>query len=206
MRDRLDGWRGAWAAALEGSGHEGTGRASFGHRGFGRHDSEDGGLRHGGRGRPGGRRRMFDSGELRLVLLHLMEAQSRHGYDLIREIETLTGGAYAPSPGIVYPTLTMLEELGQIEAVTSEGAKRAFTLTADGRAHLAEHRAAADSAVKRLEALRPEIGRSEATPVLRAMANLRTVIEQRLSGGPEKETLFAVADLLDEAARKIERL
>ncbi len=135
-----------------------------------------------------------------------MEAQPRHGYDLIREIETLTGGAYAPSPGIVYPTLTMLEELGQIEAVTSEGAKRAFTLTADGRAHLAEHRAAADLAVKRLEALRPDIGRLEATPVLRAMANLRTVLEQRLSGGPEKETLFAVADLLDEAARKIERL
>ncbi len=74
----------------------------------------------GGRGR-GGRRRMFDAGELRLVLLKLIADQPRHGYDLIRAIEELTHGAYAPSPGVVYPTLTMLQDMGLIEEAKGEG-------------------------------------------------------------------------------------
>ena len=81
----------------------GEGRRGFHGRGFGR-----GGEGH-EEGR--GRRRMFEGGQLRLVMLLLMEAEPRHGYDIIREIETRTGGAYAPSPGIVYPTLTLLEDL-----------------------------------------------------------------------------------------------
>src|SRR5919204_3293828 len=70
----------------------------------------DAGEAHGGR-----RRRIFDSGELRLVLLKLIADQPRHGYELIRAIEELTAGSYVPSPGVVYPTLTMLHEMGQIE-------------------------------------------------------------------------------------------
>jgi DNA-binding PadR family transcriptional regulator len=162
-----------------------------------------------GRGRDGhggGRRRMFDGGELRLVLLHLMESQQRHGYDLIREIESRTGGAYAPSPGIIYPTLTMLEDLDYIEAAVTDGARRAFVLTAVGKAFLAEHRAEAEIALKRLDGLRAESGLTEAGPIFRAMRNLKAVLEQRLSGALDRETLFAAADLIDEAARKIERL
>jgi DNA-binding PadR family transcriptional regulator len=181
MRDEQDGWRGR-----RGGGHGGLGRA--------------------GGGRGSGRRRMFDAGELRLVLLHLMEAQPRHGYDLIREIETRTGGVYTPSPGIVYPTLTMLEELEQIQATASEGSKRAFSLTALGAAHLAEHRGEAEAALARLDALRAEGRPIESGPVWRAMQNLKAVLEQRLTGTPDKQTLFDAADLIDEAARKIERL
>lgn len=149
---------------------------------------------------------MFDAGELRLVLLHLMEAQPRHGYDLIREIETRTGAAYAPSPGIVYPTLTLLEDLGQIEATASEGAKRLFALTDAGRAHLDGHRAETAVALARLDALRTEGGRIEAGPVWRAMQNLKAVLEQRLDGPRDRQAAFEVADLIDDAARKIERL
>jgi DNA-binding PadR family transcriptional regulator len=152
------------------------------------------------------RRRMFDGGELRLVLLLLMEAQARHGYDLIREVETRTGGAYVPSPGIVYPTLTLLDEQGFIQAAVSEGAKRAFTLTAEGRAFLEQNRDEADACLKRLEALGSESSRTEAGPVWRAMQNLKAALAQRLSGAPDKELLFKVADALDEAARTIERL
>ena len=83
---------------------------------------------------------MFEAGELRLVMLLLMESEPRHGYDIIRELETRTGGAYAPSPGIVYPTLTMLEELGQVEARATQGAKKLYAITAAGSAHLAENR------------------------------------------------------------------
>jgi len=149
---------------------------------------------------------MFESGELALVLLHLMEAQPRHGYDLIREIETRTGGRYAPSPGIVYPTLTMLEELGQIEANPSDEAKRLFVLTVSGKARIDANRAEIDAALARLDALRNEGERLDAGPVRRAMQNLKLVLEQRLNRSEDKQVLFDIVDLIDEAARKIERL
>ena len=190
----------------EGHDHEGP-RAMRGHgEGFGR-----GGF--GGRfgdaersGRGGGRRRMFEGGELRLVILLLIESEPRHGYDIIREIETRTGGAYAPSPGIVYPTLTLLEELGQIEARAAEGAKKLYAITATGVAHLTENRKDAETALARLEALRQKSEVMDAGPVFRAMSNLKAVLYQRLSARPEKALLFSVADVIDEAARKIERL
>ena len=72
-----------------------------------------------------GRRRMFESGELRLVLLKLIADEPRHGYDLIRAIEELTGGEYAPSPGVIYPTLTLLQDMGLIEEAEGEGPAQA---------------------------------------------------------------------------------
>src|SRR5271154_3207307 len=125
------------------SGHHGRGshghhagpRSGWSGRGEGSRDwSEDGP----GFGRGGGRRRMFDGGELRLVLLKLIADKPRHGYDLIRAIEELTGGAYAPSPGIVYPTLTMLNEMGLIEEPLADGARKQFAITPEGTAHLTE--------------------------------------------------------------------
>jgi DNA-binding PadR family transcriptional regulator len=157
-------------------------------------------------GRGGGRRRMFEGGELRLVILLLIESEPRHGYDIIREIETRTGGAYAPSPGIVYPTLTLLEELGYIEARATEGAKKLYAITQTGAAHLTENRKDAETALARLEALRQKSEVMDAGPVFRAMSNLKAVLYQRLSAKPEKALLFSVADAIDEAARKIERL
>ena len=177
------------------------GGEGFGYRGYG---GRFGGGERAGRG--GGRRRMFEGGELRLVILLLLESEPRHGYDVIREIETRTGGAYAPSPGIVYPTLTLLEELGQIEARAAEGAKKLFAITATGAAHLAANRNDAEVALARLDELRQKSEVVDAGPVFRAMSNLKAVLQQRLSGQPEKELLFSVADLIDEAARKIERL
>ena len=94
-------------------------------RGHGRHGFGRGFMSE-GFGEGGGRRRVFDSGELRLVLLKLISDQPRHGYDLIRAIEELTGGAYAPSPGVVYPTLTLLQDMGHIDEQKSEGARKAF--------------------------------------------------------------------------------
>jgi len=149
---------------------------------------------------------MFEGGELRLVMLLLMESEPRHGYDIIREIETRTGGAYAPSPGVVYPTLTLLEELGQVEARATEGAKKLYAITEAGSTHLAENRSDAEAALARLDELRRKSEVVDAGPVFRAMSNLKAVLHQRLTGKPDKELLFSVADLIDEAARKIERL
>src|SRR5689334_24509070 len=90
-------------------------------------------------GRRGRRtRRMFESGELRLVLLKLIADEPRHGYDLIRAIEELTHGAYAPSPGVVYPTLTLLEDMGHIAETQSGGSRKAYAATPEGKIHLEE--------------------------------------------------------------------
>lgn len=173
----------------------------------GRHGHGPGPGRGGRGGRDGGGRRALDSGDLRLVLLQLLEGESRHGYDLIREIEARTGGAYAPSPGVVYPTLTLLDELGHIAEARTEGTRRSFSLTDDGRAHLDAHRAEAEAALARLDALGRDRDRLDTGPVSRAMANLHTVLRDRLAGeSVERETLLAVAAVLDEAAQRIERL
>src|SRR3954470_23899883 len=109
--------------------------------GFGRHRGgwgEDGGGFDPRMGR-GGRRRMFDGSELRLVLLKLIADKPRHGYDLIRAVEERTNGAYAPSPGIVYPTLTLLAEMGLTGEQSADSARKVFEITPEGAAHLAEH-------------------------------------------------------------------
>ncbi len=196
-------WRGWGVRHSDALMHGGEGRRGFGHRGFGRHGF---GRRGEDDGEARGRRRMFDGGEFRLVLLLLMEAEPRHGYDLIREIESRTGGAYAPSPGVVYPTLTLLEELGQVEARASEGAKKLYAVTPEGLAHLNANRAEAEAALARLDALGRKDEALDAGPVYRAMSNLKAALRQRLSGEPGKDLLFSVADAIDEAARRIERL
>lgn len=177
----------------------------FGRRGFGRHG-------HGfeaerGEGGRSGRRRVFDAGELRLVLLKLIADQPRHGYELIRAIEELTGGSYVPSPGMVYPTLTMLDEMGHIAEVKSEGARKAFAVTAEGAAHLAERRAEVEALFARLAELATVSERTDAMPVRRAMANLRAVLIHRLGRhGVQPATVHEAVAIIDEAAQRIERL
>lgn len=166
-----------------------------------------GGMRGGGEGGPRGRRRIFDGGELRLVLLKLIEEQPRHGYDLIREIEARTGGGYAPSPGVVYPTLTMLDDMELVAEQKAEGAKKSFAITDAGAAHLAERADEVSALFGRLAELASMQAQTDGGPIRRAMGNLRAVLQNRLSAeGVEAETLHDVAAILDEAARKIERL
>ena len=85
--------------------------------------------------------RMLASGDLRLVALYLIEQQPRHGYDLIKAVEERSGGFYAPSPGVVYPALTFLEEAGYVTSAP-DGNKKLYTITEAGRAHLADNREA----------------------------------------------------------------
>ncbi len=80
--------------------------------------------------------RFLEHGDLRWLVLHLIGEAPRHGYELIKAVEDLTGGAYAPSPGVIYPTLTMLEDLGQA-VVSVDGTKKLYTITEAGLAALA---------------------------------------------------------------------
>jgi DNA-binding PadR family transcriptional regulator len=153
---------------------------------------------------------MFGSGELRLLLLLLLDEQDRHGYELIKAIEELAAGAYAPSPGVVYPTLQLLVDEGMITEVPGEGARKAFTMTDAGRAELASRLEEAKAVVQRLgdfgKARQEAEGRAGSPPLRRAVANLMLALRQKASGGVDEATAHQIADILDEAARKIERL
>jgi DNA-binding PadR family transcriptional regulator len=172
----------------------------FGGRGRDGWDMEDG--REGGR-----RQRVFGGDELRLVLLKLISETPRHGYDLIRAIEERTGGAYAPSPGVVYPTLTLLSEMGLVAEQAAEGSRKLFAVTPEGTQHLEERATEVQALFARLDALGQTRDRFDAVPLRRAMHNLRTVLMHRMATGTlDREKIHEAVALIDEAARKIERL
>ncbi|KQN26564.1 PadR family transcriptional regulator [Sphingomonas sp. Leaf33] len=185
--------------------HGGPGR---GHRGGWEQFAADWAERADRPGRGGGgRMRMFSGDELRLVLLKLIAEAPRHGYDLIREIEARTGGGYAPSPGVVYPTLTMLADMDLIAEQPGEGAKKVFAVTAAGEAHLEERAGEVAALFERLAAVGAERSRSDRAPIRRAMRNLRAVLQERLGAGDlSDEDAHRVAAILDEAVQRIERL
>lgn len=163
--------------------------------------------RHGGGGGGGGRRRMVDGGELRLVLLKLIADEPRHGYELIKAVEELTGGAYAPSPGMVYPALTMLAEMELIAEQQSETTRKRFAITDAGAAHLADNAELVKGLIARLTEVGEHRARADRAPIRRAMRNLRTVLQNRLEAGDlTEEAGHDVAELIDEVVRKIERL
>src|SRR5712672_2573181 len=99
--------------------------------------------RGGGRGMRGGR--IFDHGDLRYVLLQLIAEKPCHGYELIKAIEDKLGGMYSPSPGVIYPTLTLLEELGYLRSETAGGTKKLYSVTEEGTAFLTANRAVVDA-------------------------------------------------------------
>ena len=161
----------------------------------------------GGRRGRGGRGRMFESGELRLVLLRLIADQPRHGYDLIRAIEEMTHGIYAPSPGVVYPTLTMLQDMGLIRETEAEGSRKVFAVTTEGEAHLAERKDEIDALISRLEDMGEDKRKAGGAPIKRAVGNLLSALWHRVTReDADEETLHEIAAILDEAAQKIERL
>ncbi|WP_333835690.1 PadR family transcriptional regulator [Novosphingobium sp.] len=150
---------------------------------------------------------MFAGGELRLLLLSLVAEQDRHGYELIKAVEELTGGQYAPSPGVVYPTLALLVDEGMIAEAAGEGARKAFTIAEAGRTELAARGEELSVIVERLTSLAKAGAQAESPPVRRAFANLGLALRQRVEqDGFDEETAHRIADILDEAARQIERL
>ena len=193
-----------WKRCRHGSDDMGARGGWRGHGFGGRHGLGMDGRHGGGRGMHGGRGgRMFDHGDLRLVVLALLADKPAHGYELIKAIEDRLGGAYSPSPGVIYPTLTLLEELGYAAQLPSEGAKKLYAVTDEGRAHLEANKAAVDGLTARMDEAK---GRGAPPPVLRAMENLRTAMKLKLSrGGLTEDQAQAIAAALDAAALAVER-
>ena len=161
------------------------------------------------------RGRMFGSGELRLALLALINEEPRHGYELIRAIEDMTGGGYAPSPGTVYPTLQMLEEEGLIKQTKPKsndedgGSKKPFKITKSGKAELKDRSDEVDAIMERLgeHGERAEKVKQKSPDLFRAMGNLASVLKNRANSGKlDKATIDEIVDIIDEVAKRIERL
>lgn len=175
---------------------------------FGGEDAAERGETEGeGRSRRGRRGRMFGQGELRLALLALIAEEPRHGYELIKAIEEMTGGDYAPSPGAVYPTLQLLEDEGAIEEAEAEGAKKPFAATQAGRDELDSRAEEVDSLMHRLGRHGERTTTVRSHDLFRAMGNLGSVLKNRARAGKlDERTINEIVDMIDEMAKRIERL
>jgi DNA-binding PadR family transcriptional regulator len=183
--------------------HHFVDRARCAHDGFA-HGPDLGRHWRGGFGSREGR--MFDSGDLRLVIVALVAEKPRHGYEIIKALEERVGGGYSPSPGVVYPTLTLIEDMGYATAAQDQGGRKLYTLTAEGEAFLAANRAQVDAIFARLDGANSD-RRGEIAPLWRAMENLRVAVRLRLRRrAPSPAEIQAVADALDAAAKAIERI
>ena len=175
-----------------------------GHR-HGFHGGREGGGRGFGRGfgRGDGPGRMFGAGDLRYVILQLLADRPSHGYELIKSIGERMDGQYQPSPGVVYPMLTMLEEMGHA-TVTSEGTRKLYAITEEGRTALAENKAVVDAIFARMDRSRTEQAASSMGQIERAMMNFKMALRMK-SGLLTTEQIHAITDIIDAAAKQIER-
>lgn len=159
------------------------------------------------RGFGGGRERMFDNGELRLVILKTIADKPSYGYEIIKAIEERMSGSYAPSPGVVYPTLTMLEEEGYATVASADGNKKLYTATERGLEYLKENRAQLESIAQRMEHAGRAFGRGRSPQIMRAMMNLVFALKMRSSqGNLTPEQIRKIAEAIDGAARVIDEI
>ena len=182
---RREGRSEHWGRGMRGERH---GRHGWGHR-------------HGGGGR-----RPFEQGDLRFLVLALIAEKPRHGYELIKEIEERMGGVYAPSPGVIYPMLTMLEEMGQARLSAEGGGKKLYAITPDGEAELAANKDTVAAIFARIDGVRERTVGGRAPQIVRAIENFRLALRLRMERGPvSDEQAQAIATAIDAAAQVIER-
>jgi DNA-binding PadR family transcriptional regulator len=170
---------------------------------FGDHgDGRDGFEKRTGRERGGRGPRVFAPGDLKLLLLALIADQPCHGYDLIRQIEGLFDGAYSPSPGVIYPTLTFLEE-SELIAGDAEGGKKRYQITAAGQQYLVEQAVALDGVKTRIDVSKRSLrGHDRPPEIHEAVHNLRHALQMH-HGRWTPEEIIRVRDLLNETAKAV---
>jgi DNA-binding PadR family transcriptional regulator len=140
------------------------------------------------------------------VLLALIAESPRHGYEIIKAIEDRLGGSYSPSPGVIYPTLTLINELGYATVSDTDGGRKLYTITEEGRAHLAENQPTVNAVFERMARMSASTSGGRAPQVVRAIENMKTALRLRLSRGPLGENeAQVIADALDAAARAIDK-
>ncbi len=185
-RGRRGGWGGGWG------GFDPAGGAFWGGHG-------------GGWGGGPGRGRVFAHGDLKLVILRLLAEKPRHGYEIIKELEERAGGGYSPSPGTIYPTLSLLEDLGYARSVAEEGSRKVYEITDEGRRHLEENRQTVDDIFGRVEEMGSFFFGPAMAVVGRAFGNLgRATFSAARRHQNDEAWLARAKEILDRAAREIE--
>lgn len=156
---------------------------------------------------PFGGGRMFEQGDLKLVILRLLDEKPRHGYDIIKELEERSGGRYTPSAGAIYPTLTMLEDLGYAVTTPEEGGKKVYAITDAGRAHLAEHRPVVDELFDRVSHIGDAVFGDSVRPARDAMIGLAKEFGAAMMNGRRNpEQVAAIKEILERAAIELRRV
>ncbi|HDG9793327.1 TPA: PadR family transcriptional regulator [Raoultella planticola] len=183
--------------------HHEEGRGPRGHHG---EHSERG--EHGRRGGGGGgrRQRFFGHGELRLVILDILTRNASHGYELIKEIENLTHGNYSPSPGVIYPTLDLLQDQGLI-SVEEENGRKKIAITAEGSLLHAENQEQLGHIQERLQARMVGCELRKNPQMKRALENFKAVLDLKVNQQAISETqLKQIVAVIDRAAMEISQL
>ncbi len=150
---------------------------------------------------PFGGGRMFEQGDLKLVILRLLDEKPRHGYEIIKELEERSSGRYTPSAGAVYPTLTMLEDLGYAVATPEDGGKKVYAITDTGRAHLLENRSAVDELFQRVSEIGDAVFGDSVRPARDAMIALTKEFGSAMMNGRRSaEEIQRITEILQRAA------
>lgn len=189
-----------------GSGHgQDSGRGERGQHGSG---GGRGQLRSGGfeRGFGQGRGRLFDAGDVKLVILKLLSEQPSYGYQLIKTMEERLAGGYTPSAGVIYPTLTMLEEEG-LAAASSDEKKKIYSVTSEGTEFLETNKRQIKELFERIEETGRGFKRGRSPEIMKAVMNLRSAIAARVSRESVKpELIKQIAETINAAAKAIDGL
>jgi len=199
-------------------------RGDFRFAGRGRSASEEGigagrGAKHGHKGWPhhsvahgrdpfnGGRERLFDAGDLKLVILKLLSESPSYGYQLMKRMEERLSGGYTPSAGVIYPTLTMLDEEGFTSEKTSDANKKVYSVTPEGLAYLQQNKERVIQVFDRLKEAGEGFRRRRSPEIMKAYHNLRGAVEARVSRQSiTSEQIRKMADAINAAAATIDKL
>jgi DNA-binding PadR family transcriptional regulator len=153
----------------------------------------------------GGGGRFFDNGHLRLVILQLIADKPSYGYELMKAIEERLSGGYAPSPGVVYPTLTLLEEEGFATVTSAEGNKKLYAATDQGKEYLKANRVILKAIFGRMQEAGKAFGRGRSPQIKRAIMNLKLALKMRMEQGDlNTDQVSKIAEAIDAAARAID--
>lgn len=150
--------------------------------------------------------RLFEQGELRFVILSYIAEKPAHGYEIMKGIAEQMGGAYAPSAGVIYPTLSQLEDEG-LATVVAEGGKKLYTITDAGRKELEANRERIESLLKRIREVGEAFGSGRTPQIMRAIHNFKLALKLRVGRGDlTPEQIGKLAAIIDAAAREVESI
>lgn len=152
------------------------------------------------------REKILDANDIRLLMLYFLARQAAHGYELIKSVEDLSKGEYSPSPGIIYPNLTLLEEMDAIRVLDAQASRKAYTLNNKGREMLAANKDYLSVIIQRLSSRATLVNNRSIPEVEQAIHQIKTALNNRLSQQDiPPQTLQAIIAAMNDAAEKISR-